>query len=312
MLSFPRKPHLADYFMASSIEEALAYLMAHHGKAQLVAGGTLLMPQMQRGECIARQLVDISRVSAMKRVTMDGDRLVIGGAVTLASLADSDLVRAHAPLLYQAARAIATPKVRYLATLAGNVIAAEGSAQGALALVALDAEAQITNTTGSQWLPVESLFVRAGLSRVDSTSEIATLIRVPTSGRAQGQVLDGLTPRAPGGRAPLLLALCLSLSNAEQTIDWASVAIGSITTPPHHLSEAESALADAFPRDPRTRARFTELVAGHVMRLVPPHDASSNNGDHHPWPAKEVVTLAARVFEHAAEMALQSLAPESG
>ena len=182
MLSFPRKPHLADYFMASSIEEALAYLMAHHGKAQLVAGGTLLMPQMQRGECIARQLVDISRVSAMKRVTMDGDRLVIGGAVTLASLADSDLVRAHAPLLYQAARAIATPKVRYLATLAGNVIAAEGSAQGALALVALDAEAQITNTTGSQWLPVESLFVRAGLSRVDSTSEIATLIRVPTSG----------------------------------------------------------------------------------------------------------------------------------
>ncbi|MBM3189024.1 MAG: hypothetical protein FJZ90_09925, partial [Chloroflexi bacterium] len=153
----PGKRNLEEYYVASSVQEALAYLRAHHGEAQVIAGGTALMPQVQRGECTARRLVDISRIHAMKSITAHDGYLIVGGAVTFAALLASELVRQKAPLLHQAAMLVGTPQVRHLATLAGNVIWGDGAAEGAVALVALDSEVEITNFTGAQWLRVESV-----------------------------------------------------------------------------------------------------------------------------------------------------------
>jgi len=253
---------LADHIQAvSSVEEALAHLAAHRGNARLIAGGTVLTPLIERGECTATHLVDISRVCAMRRIALADEHVVIGGAVTLAALVESAVVRAHVPMLYEAALAVEGDEVRAAATLVGRMVAAEGSAEGSVALVALDAEAQIANLTGSQWMPVASLFVRSGVSRVDSTAEIVTAVRVPALGSCCGTAIGWIERPGPQQPSPLVLALVLGLTPDRDAVRWGAVAMGTETGIPAHVGAAEEALAGAPLADPNTRERVARLIA---------------------------------------------------
>lgn len=247
--------------VVSSVDEALAHLSAHRGHAQLIAGGTVLMPLIERGECTATHLVDVSRVCSMKRIAVADGHVVIGGVVTLECLAESTTIRDEVPILREAALAVGGEEVRALATLVGRMVAAEGSAEGSVALVALDAEAQITNLTGSQWLPVDSLFVRSGVSRVDSTSEIVTAVRVPALAPGCGTAIGWLKGPDAQEPSPLVLALVLCLSPDGGAVRWGSVAMGTPTGVPTHIRPAEEALAGAPAADPHSRERLTRLVA---------------------------------------------------
>lgn len=246
--------------VVASVEEALAHLAAHRGEAQLIAGGTMLMPLIERGECTASHLVDVSRVCAMKRITLNDGHVVIGGSVTLAALVENALIGAEAPMLRDAAMAVEGEDVRALATLVGRMVAAEGSAEVSVALVALDAEAKIANLTGSQWMPVDSLFVRSGVSRVDSTSEIVTAVRVPAADPHGGTAIGWIERPEPRQPSSLVLALALSLSPDRDVVRWGSVAMGTPTGIPAHVRPAEEALTGAPVNDPDTRERFARLV----------------------------------------------------
>lgn len=246
--------------VASSVEEALAHLAAHRGNAQLIGGGTLLMPLVVRGDCPAAHLVDVSHVCSMKRIVRTGGHVVIGGSVTLATLAENTVIRAEVPMLGDAALAVEGEEVRATATLAGRVVAAEGSAEVSVALVALDAEAQITNLTGSQWMPVDTLFVHSGVSRVDSTSEIVTALRVPVRDPRGGTAIGWIERSGPGQPSPLVLALVLSLAPDRDRLRWGSVAIGTPAGIPVHVRAAEEALTGAPVADPITRERLARLI----------------------------------------------------
>lgn len=66
-------------------------------------------------------LVNLRRLSGLDFVTVDGDVLRLGPLVTLATLADDSRIRKSAPALADAAAAAATPQIRNLATLGGNI-----------------------------------------------------------------------------------------------------------------------------------------------------------------------------------------------
>ncbi len=294
------KRALKGYYMASSVEGALAYLATHRGKAQLVAGGTELMPFVLRGECRISYLVDISRIRAMKRLSQDSQDLQIGGATTMSILLESDLVRLHAPLLYESARHLGTPKVRHLATVAGNVVSAEGNADCAVALLALDAETEITNLTGAQWLPLASLFVRPGVSRVNSTSEIMTSLRFHILSSGQGEALERMAPSSPTHRSPVILALRISLDGDGQHIDWVSVALGLAQDVPAHLTDVEDTLQGMPVDDPHTLETFASMVRKQAAARQKAHEGA-------PTLADEAASLAAHTYKRAVQMARDSL-----
>lgn len=287
------KRALEEVFVASSVQEALAYLMAHHDEAQLVAGGTVLMPQVQRRELLATRLVDISHVRSMRTMRQDEDGyLLIGGAATMAALQGWEAVREGAPLLYQAARLIGTPPLRTLATLGGNVVWADGAGEGAVALVAMGAEAEITNFTGAQWLPVATLFVRPGISRVDSMSEIITAFRLRPLGKREGAALGRIAPSEGQLRSPFVLAVVLSLDEAGQKIARAAVAAGALTVVPQRLSELESALVGGEATAPQPRETLVKGVVQYAMEkgLITGPDAPL-------W--RQLPELAARLYDRA-------------
>ena len=291
---------LHDYYFASSAQEALAYLIAHHGEAQLVGGGTALMPQVQRGECIATRLVDVSGVQGMRGAALKGESLLTGGATTFRWLLQSDVVRLGSPLLHEAAGSVGTPEIRHLATLAGNVVSAEGNAQGSVALVALGAQAEITNVTGAQWLPVESLFVSPGVSRVDSMSEILTSFRIPATLAGQGVALESFPSPTLYARPAFVLALVIQLEERGQAIEWASVAVGSEQVVPCRLPDVEDELVGLPIDDERSLQTFARAIDQQrseeaALRNVAPSLADA------------IPPLAARAFQRATASARSSL-----
>ena len=181
-------------YRASSVQEALAYLATHRGRAQLVAGGTQLMPLIESGEALAVCLVDISGINALRRITEEDSHLVMGSAVTLQMMADHPLVHSKAPLLIEAIRKTRASVQPNTATLGGAVATSCGTSEIAVALVTLDTEAQITNLTGSQWLPLSCLLAKSGFSRVDSTSEIVTALRCAPLVEGQGAAMGRVQP----------------------------------------------------------------------------------------------------------------------
>lgn len=258
-------PPLDDYFFATSVGEALAYLVAHQGEALLVAGGTYVMPRVQEGLCFSSSLVDVSRVHAMRRIARENGHWEIGGAANLARLSQQPGL-----LGYVCAR-IATSPIRELATIAGKLVSAGGNSELAIALAALEAEVQVTNLTGTQWLRLSSIFGRGGVSLVDSTAEIITAVRIRAATNGEHAALASTPAPMPGEPSPLILALVTSLTDDSSKIEWASLAAGAPRHAPVLLGETELALVGSQANDPGLAPRFVESLLAELAetRLIP-------------------------------------------
>jgi 4-hydroxybenzoyl-CoA reductase subunit beta len=115
MLRLPR----FDMVSPATIEEVVAALQ--QPGARLVAGGTDLLPNLKHRLDRPPLLVDLQRVEALQRVAEDDGWLSIGAGVTLTEIGAHPLVRAHFPSLATAASTVASPLIRNMATIGGNV-----------------------------------------------------------------------------------------------------------------------------------------------------------------------------------------------
>ena len=91
--------------------------------ARLIAGGTDILPNLKHWLDQPPVLVSLARVTALRGVRRDDARgvLRIGAGVTLSELSREPSVRALFPSLAQSAGAVASPIIRNMATLGGNV-----------------------------------------------------------------------------------------------------------------------------------------------------------------------------------------------
>lgn len=117
MLRLPR----FDAVAPRTIEEAVAAL-AQPG-ARLVAGGTDLLPNLKHRLDTPALLVSLSRVAGLDHVTRDGDAGVmrLGAALTLTDIAEHPLVTHEFPSLARAAGLVASPSIRNMGTIGGNI-----------------------------------------------------------------------------------------------------------------------------------------------------------------------------------------------
>ena len=297
---------LFDYYVASSAEETVSYLSAHQGEARVVAGGTQLLPQIQQGELTAGYLVDVAQIAALRKLSMAPEGLVIGSAISLSRLVTHEKLASRCPLLPEAARSIGTPALQRLATVGGNVASGWGNSDVALALLALDAEAEITDYMGSQWVPIRSLYVGGGHSRVDATREVLSAVRFRPLARGQGSAIVRLEPAGRHGRADLVGVTIVELTpgpngTAWPEVSWAAVALGLASEPPQRHGDIEQALLGA----PWPVARG--LLSDGVRDVLAAVDAS------HPANQRldEAVVLLAACWERACQRASAAMSSAS-
>lgn len=129
--------------------------------ARLLAGGTDLMVAVNLRRKFVEKLIYLGNCG-LDRIKQTDENLVIGAAATLTSIVKSELANQIAPLLVDACKSIGSPAIRNMATLGGNICNASPAADGALALLALDAGVTIVSAAGERSVPIGTFFTGPG------------------------------------------------------------------------------------------------------------------------------------------------------
>jgi len=180
-----------DYERADSVAEAVDRLAAHTqagADAELLAGGHGLVPAMKAGDREPDAVVDLD-TEDLVGVTEREDSLAVGALTTYSDLADSTLVREHAPVLADAVAEVGDVQIRNRGTLGGNLVEAHPAADPPAAVLAADATLVLVGPDGEREVPATEFFVGERETVVDP-AEILTEIRVPAAG-------DGTNARTP-------------------------------------------------------------------------------------------------------------------
>jgi len=103
-----------------SVAEAAHILAAEGNDAMLIAGGTDLLPNMKRRQQTPATLVSLRQVDGLKRIA-NGTGLTLGAGLTLSEVVAAAQVRERYRGLWQAAAQVASPHLRNMGTLGGNL-----------------------------------------------------------------------------------------------------------------------------------------------------------------------------------------------
>ena len=108
---------------ATSVDEAMALMNHYGGRASLIAGGTDLLGVLKDEilQDYPDAVINIKTIPDLDCIEEDDKGLQIGALVKLGNVARSALVKKDYGLLSQAAEAVATPEIRNMATLGGNL-----------------------------------------------------------------------------------------------------------------------------------------------------------------------------------------------
>ncbi len=103
------------------VDEALAHLSAHSTETRIAAGGTDLIPSMRQKLFEPQYVLDIRHIAELKGIREHADEVEIGALTTLTAIERSAFLRQHYPVLTEAAATVASPVLRNMGTIGGNI-----------------------------------------------------------------------------------------------------------------------------------------------------------------------------------------------
>ena len=113
--------HPFEYVEARSVDEAVTLLLEHPDDSRVIAGGTDLLSEIKEGTATPRRLVSLAPIPSLKGITKTSDGLTIGAMTTIADVVENPAIRSEYPALAEAASGLATPQIRNVGTLGGNL-----------------------------------------------------------------------------------------------------------------------------------------------------------------------------------------------
>ena len=254
------------YYSPASIEEAVSVLGEHNGKAVLFAGGTDLVSMMKLRKITPETLVSLKGIEGMDYIRKDGAVLRIGPLTTIASIQASDLIRQEFFSLHETTKGFATPQIRNMATIGGNICRSSPCANTPPPLMTLGAEVKLVGPKGERSVRLEDFFTGAGENALDR--EVLAEIVVPLPEGPCGTAFMELT-RNSSDVSKVTCAVSLSVRNGK--CDDIKVVLGSVADRIVRAKKAEAALAGQALED----AAIEEAAELVVHDIAPITDARS-------------------------------------
>ena len=148
-----------NYWTPATLHETLGLLDRFQGSARLIAGGTDLLIELDRGVRRVEQMIDISRLPDLDGITLDDDDTIhLGPLVTHNDVVASAVCVAQAFPLAQACREVGAPQIRNRATVAGNLITGSPANDTITPLMALDAVLTLRCVQGERQVPLSQFY----------------------------------------------------------------------------------------------------------------------------------------------------------
>ena len=110
-----------EYVSPANTKQAASLLSATWGQTEILAGGTDLLALMKEDVVAPKRLVNIKEIKELSGINAGASGLRIGALATLAEVAENGTVKEKYPALAEAAHEAASPQIRNMATLGGNL-----------------------------------------------------------------------------------------------------------------------------------------------------------------------------------------------
>jgi 4-hydroxybenzoyl-CoA reductase subunit beta len=105
-----------------SLQEAVGHLSRYAGSIQILAGGTDLVPSLKQRLFAPQYVLDVRGLEELRRIrSIPGMGVEIGALTTLSMLEDSGTIQRDFPVLHEAVKTVASPILRNMGTLGGNI-----------------------------------------------------------------------------------------------------------------------------------------------------------------------------------------------
>jgi xanthine dehydrogenase iron-sulfur cluster and FAD-binding subunit A len=213
------------YLQPTSLAELLELVGCYGAQARLIAGGTDVLVELQRGVKPTQTLIDISAVPDLKYVRQDGTFLALGALATHNDVLRSPLCWQYALSLVQACQEVGAPQIRTRATVAGNLLTASPANDTIPPLLALEAELVLMSSTGERIVPL-SQFYRGVRRTVLQADEILREIRIPIVPAERRELFLKLGLRRAQAISVVNVALVIALTDG--LVSEARITLGCV------------------------------------------------------------------------------------
>jgi carbon-monoxide dehydrogenase medium subunit len=250
-----------QYAESKTMEDAVAALQTGGEDARVIAGGTALVPLMKHALLRPSLLVSIMKVPGLAEIAVtESAGLRIGGVATHWAVSHSTAVRQRSPLLAYACGRVASPTIRSMGTLGGNLCYGESASDPSPALLALRATVRLHGPGGERTVPIAEFFT-GFYETAMREAEVLTGIDVPDMPAGARWRYLKWTPRAQEDKALVGLATVLVIEGRHCRV--ARLGVGGVSASPVVLAEAEHVL-EGQELDDATIARAADAAAAEV------------------------------------------------
>lgn len=242
----------------TTIDDALRLLEKYGERARIVAGGTDLLLELERGSRPDTDiLIDITRIPDLAQIEQTADRISIGALVTHNQAVASELIQQHALPLAQACWEVGSPQLRNRATIAGNLVTASPANDTITPLWALSADVHLRSLNGTRSVPLRSFHTGVRKTTIAPNELLTHITFAPLTEQHRAVYVKLGLRRA---QAISVVHLTILLQMNENTIEDAIIALGSVAPTIINVTDAEQYLIGR-PLTDKTIAQAAQLAA---------------------------------------------------
>ena len=224
-----------DYCQPESLQEAYRLMEKGKGGAKYVAGGTDLIVNIKKGVIQPNALISLKRIKELTGISQNKE-LALGSMTLLRDIQRDPRISQKYPALLQAVKALATPQIRNVATIGGNLCNSAPSADCAPPLLVMEATLALDGPGSQREVPIEAFFKGPGQTCLEA-SEILTGIRIPPPNGAATMAFLKLG-RVSTDIAIVNAAACLTMK--KQVCVKCRLAVGAVAPVPLRLRSVET------------------------------------------------------------------------
>ena len=229
-----------EYLAPNTVEEAFTMMAENKAEASVMAGGTDLLNKMRDRVVTPSCIIGLRNISGLNYIEFDENSgLKIGALATLDDVSNTAIVQEKYPMLSEAIELMASPAVRNLGTVAGNICNAVPSADTAPPLLVLDASVKLASPAGERIVPLAEFFT-GPTQTVIKGDELLIEIQVPAPATASGSVYKKHTIRKALDLAMIGVAAAVTVDSG--VCKDIKIGLGAVAPTPLRAVKAEAIL----------------------------------------------------------------------
>lgn len=253
-----------DYVSAQTVEDAVRLLNEPGKRCIPLAGGTDIFVALRVNPLWFDRLVDISRIPELHQITLEGDQVTLGAAVTHSKVAKSPLIKKIAPFLSAGCESVGGPAIRNAGTVGGNVANAAACADSLPSLACLETIAYLRSPQGQRQVPAEELITAPHKTQIQPGEIITHFTFKKPSERAKSWFIK-IGRRNAQSISRLSLAVIGSTNDAG-IVDYIRICPGAAAATTIRFRSVEELILGEKPSKELVAAAGDRMVAEMIER----------------------------------------------